>query len=62
MTPTAVLHMLAEAGWTDLGQCHSKTHMTKAHIFAHRTWQGTKAEARDALAAAGATGPLSLVK
>lgn len=62
VTPTAVLHMLSEAGWTDLGQCHSKTHMTKAHIFAHRTWQGTKAEARDALAAAGAAGPLQLVK
>jgi hypothetical protein len=50
--------MMSEAGWVDLGQCHSKTHMTKAHIFAHRSWQGTKAEARDLLAsyAAGAGG------
>ena len=59
--PAAVIHALQEARWVDLGLCHSKTYKTKAHIFAAPGWTGSKAEARDALAA-GAAGGLSLVK
>ena len=63
--PQAVLHALAESGWVDWGMCHSKTNKTKVHIWARPEWGGTKAEARDAVAAraAGASGgALTLVK
>ena len=49
IVPPAVLHALADAGWLDMGMCHSKTHKTKRHIFCHPDYRGTKAEARDAL-------------
>ena len=63
IVPPAVLHALADAGWLDMGMCHSKTHKTKRHIFCHPDYRGTKAEARDALMdrPVGA-GPLALVK
>jgi hypothetical protein len=59
--PQAVLHALADAGWLDLGMCHSKTHKTKRHVWTAPGWIGTKAEARDALERPG-SGPLALVK
>jgi hypothetical protein len=59
--PQAVLHALSDAGWLDLGMCHSKIHKTKRHVWTAPGWHGTKAEARDALERPG-SGPLALVK
>lgn len=64
--PQALLHALSESGWIDWGMCHSKTNKTKAHVWAKPGWEGSKAEARDAIARPagvnGAAGPLALVK
>lgn len=58
--PQALLQALAEAGWVDLGMCHSKNNQTKKHIWIRPGWYGTKAEARDAIERPST--PLSLVK
>lgn len=61
IVPAALLHALAEAGWSDLGLCHSKDYKTKKHIWTAPTWTGSKAEARNAVEAPPAA-PLTLVK
>lgn len=60
IVPAALLHALSEAGWGDLGLCHSKAYRTKKHIWVAPDWQGSKSDAREAVEApAGAGGPLS---
>lgn len=60
LVPAAVLHALGEAGWSDLGLCHSKTFKTKKHIWSAPWWSGSKTEAREAVEAPAR--PLGLVK
>lgn len=47
IVPPALLHALREAGWQDLGLCHSRNHKSKRHMFGHPGFVGTKSEARD---------------
>lgn len=49
IVPPAVLHALREAGWNDLGLCHSRNFKNKRHIFAHPGYVGLKSDARDAV-------------
>ena len=60
IVPAAVLHALTEAGWTDLGMCHSRVHSRKRHLFASPDWRGSKTEARDLVETDGA--PLRIVR
>jgi len=61
--PSSLIHALTDAGWADLGMCHSKNFKTKKHIFVSPDWRGNKADARDAIEArAAVSGPLALVK
>ena len=48
VTNQALQHALAEAGWTDLGLCASRTNPGKRHIWASPEFRGSKSEARDA--------------
>jgi hypothetical protein len=48
VTNQALQHALAEAGWTDLGLCASRTNPGKRHIWASPEYRGSKSEARDA--------------
>jgi len=60
-----VLHALAEAGWIDLGLCHSRANLTKRHVFTAPDWAGSKSAARDAVEApvgGGALASLARVK
>lgn len=56
--PATVLHALAEAGWLDLGLCHSRAHSSKRHIFVSPDWTGSKAAARDMVEEPTGSGPL----
>ena len=51
IVPPALLHALREAGWSDLGLCHSRNFRSKRHVFAHPGYIGTKSDARDAVEA-----------
>jgi hypothetical protein len=44
----ALLHALAECGWTDVGLVKTKRYGTRRHIWLSPDWRGTKTEARDA--------------
>jgi hypothetical protein len=44
----ALLHALAECGWTDAGLVKTKRYGTRRHIWLSPDWRGTKTEARDA--------------
>ena len=57
--PSTMLHALAEAGWVDLGMCHSRSHPTKRHIFTAPDFVGSKSAARDAVEAPVGGGPLA---
>ena len=58
--PSTLLHALKDAGWTDLGMCHSRAHSRKRHLFASPVWRGSKTEARDLVETDGA--PLRIVR
>jgi len=60
--PQTVLQCLAEAGWSDLGMCHSRSNPVKKHLFVAPDYVGSKSAARDALEAGTGGGPLSRVK
>jgi hypothetical protein len=59
--PQTILQCLSEAGWSDLGMCHSRSNPVKKHLFVAPDFVGSKSAARDALEA-GSGGPLSRVK
>lgn len=58
IVPAALLHALAEAGWTDLGMCHSKNYATKKHLWVAPSWTGSKSDAREAVEQPPGSGPL----